>query len=54
MFYLLAKRHVGSELPSQRSNLHPLHWKDKVLTTGPPEKSFKIFLFQYSCFTTWH
>ena len=29
VFCFLAKRHVGSWLPEQGSNLHPLHWKVK-------------------------
>ena len=28
-FGFLAMRHVGSQLPDQGSNLHPLHWKVK-------------------------
>ena len=33
-------------VPDQGWNLHPLHWKHAVLTTGPPRKSpsFNIFL----------
>ena len=30
--------HVGSYFPHQGSNLHPLHWKHRVLPTGPPGK----------------
>ena len=30
---------MGSNFPDQGSNLHPLHWKRGVLTTGPPGKS---------------
>ena len=33
MFGVLASRHVGSWLPYQGSNLHPVHWKVKS-TTG--------------------
>ena len=32
-------QHVETCFPHQGSNLHPLHWKHGVLTTGPPEKS---------------
>ena len=42
LFYdlvFLAPRHVGSELPGQGLNLHPLHWKEKVSTTEEPGKS---------------
>ena len=34
-----AVQHVGSQFPSQGSNLCPLQWKRGVLTTGPPRKS---------------
>ena len=33
--------HVESYFPDQGSNLHPLHWKCQVLTTGLPGKSLK-------------
>ena len=36
---LLATRHVGSWLPGQGSNLHPLHWKVKAYPLNPPGKS---------------
>ena len=29
-------RSVGSYFPDQGSNLHPLHWENRVLTTGLP------------------
>ena len=29
--------------PNQGSNLHPLHWKHEVLTTGPLRKSTSLF-----------
>ena len=32
-------RHAGSQFPDQGSNLCPLQWKRRVLTTGPPGKS---------------
>ena len=37
-------QHAGSWFPNQGLNLHPLHWKYEVLTTGPPEK-FLSFSF---------
>ena len=45
-FGSLAGRHVESQFPYQGSNLHPLHWKGKVLTTGPPGKSQKCHSFK--------
>ena len=38
-FVFWLRQHVGSQLPSQGSNLHPLHWKHRILTTGPRGKS---------------
>ena len=35
--------HVRSWFPDQESNLCPLHWKGRVLTTVPPEKPLKLF-----------
>ena len=32
----LATHHVGSLFPNQKSNPHPLQWKCRVLTIGPP------------------
>ena len=29
VLYFLARRHVGSQLPNQGSNLYLLHWKAK-------------------------
>ena len=34
-----AARHVGSQFTELGSNLRPLHWKCRVLTTGLPGKS---------------
>ena len=34
-----APRRIGFPFLSQGSNLHPLHWKHRVLNTGPPGKS---------------
>ena len=48
-------QHVGFQFPYQGVNPHPLQWKLRVLTTGPPGKSFimafffltgKIFIFK--------
>ena len=36
LFFVVA---LGSEFPDQGSNLHPLHWKHRVLITGRPGKS---------------
>ena len=34
-----ATKQAGSQFPDQELNLCPLHWKCRVLTTGPPGKS---------------
>ena len=34
--------HVGPYFPNQGLNLHPVHWKHRVLTTGPPGKSLNF------------
>ena len=39
-------QHVGSQFPDQGLNPCPLHWKPRVLTTGPPEKS-PILVFEF-------
>ena len=41
--------HVGLQFPDQGSNPFPLHWKLRVLTTGPPGKSLflSFFFFNY-------
>ena len=36
---------LGSSSPTRGSNLDPLHWECRVLTTGPPEKSTDGFFF---------
>ena len=41
-FFDHAIRHVGSQILNQGSNPLPLHWKYRVLTTGPPGKSFNL------------
>ena len=41
-FFLLCGHtscYVGSQLPDQGLNPHPLHWEHSVLATGPPGKS---------------
>ena len=38
---------VGTQFPSQGSNLHPLHRKRRALTTGPPGKSL-LFSLMFS------
>ena len=35
-------RHAGSYFPDQGSNLCPLQWKPRALTTAPPGKSPKV------------
>ena len=42
-FFGCSMCHVGSQLPNQGSNPHPLHWKHGVLPTGLPGK------VQYFC-----
>ena len=42
LFFVFGK-HVGSQLPDQTLNLCPLHWKWRVLTTGPRGKSQDVF-----------
>ena len=50
LFYLPATPSgMWGQFPDQESNLHLLHWKHRVLTTGPPGKTvlFKfVFLYQ--------
>ena len=36
--------HLGSWFPNQRLSLCPLQWKCRVLTTGPPGKTFNLCL----------
>lgn len=54
-FCLLAKRHMGSQLPSKGSNLHPTYWKE-VSTTGSPVKSpvrnFNEYKIKFHMFTS--
>ena len=40
-FLFLAAWHMVSQLPDQRANLHPLHWKCRVLTPGSPGTSLQ-------------
>ena len=37
--------HVGSLFPDQGLNPRSLHWKSRILTTGPPRKSLYFFSF---------
>ena len=39
-FFKRTMQHAGSLLADQGSNPSPLQWKRRVLTTGPPGKSF--------------
>ena len=41
----LTVRQISSYLPDQGLKPHPLHWKHRVLTTGPPGKSQNVTLF---------
>lgn len=44
--------HVGPQFPDQGSNPFPLHWKLRVLTTGPPRSPSFFFFFKlltWSC-----
>ena len=40
-YYCHAVWHVGSLFPNQWSNPFPLHWEWRVLTSGPPRKSWQ-------------
>ena len=40
-YYCHAVWHVGSSFPNQGSNPFPLHWERRVLTSGPPGKSWQ-------------
>ena len=42
-FFFFAMGHAGSRFPDKGWNLHPLHWKLRVLPTGPPGKSRDYF-----------
>ena len=44
-FFGRTSQHVGSQFPDQGSNPHCLHWKRRVLTTGPPGKSLSSVSF---------
>ena len=41
-FFGQAAQYVGSQFPDQGSNLQPLLWKHRVLTTGLPGKSSHV------------
>ena len=49
MFWLLAARHVVSQLPDQGSDTQYLHWKVKTKATGPPGKSLMLCGFLFVC-----
>ena len=40
-------RHIGSQFFTQGLNLHPLHRKRGILTTGPPGKSPETLLIPF-------
>ena len=42
---------MGSELRSYR---HPQHWKLRVLTTGPPRKSWIVFFLVFEFLSLWN
>ena len=44
----LDPRHVGFQLPNHGLNPHSLHWKFRVLTTGPQGKSQSLSICQNS------
>ena len=49
-FFGCASRHAGSQFPDQGSNLCPLQWKHRVLTTGLPGNSRTHFQKFVKCF----
>ena len=49
VFCFMATRHVGSQLPDQGLNPHPLHWKVMSL---PLDCWGKVLNFSYFCFLT--
>ena len=48
LFFGCATWPVGSYFPDQGLNLHPLHWKHRVLTTGPPGTSLNKLIILLS------
>ena len=44
-------RHVGPQFPDQGSNLCPLHWKHRVVTTGQPGKSIHLLFISFYWYT---
>ena len=46
-FGVSVMRHMGSYLPNQESNPHPLYWKPRVLITGPSGR-FPFLTFHQS------
>ena len=47
LFLCRIMRHMGSQFFTQRLNLHPLHRKHGILTTGPPGKSPETSLIPF-------
>ena len=43
-------QHAGSQLPNQGSNLYPLQWKCRILTTGLPNNSLFFPYLKQFCF----
>ena len=55
LFFGCTSLHVESQFPNQGLNLCPLHWKCRVLTTGPLEKSlFADILLRMSVYICIH
>ena len=46
-YFLTMPQACGIQFPDQGMNLHPLHWKCRVVTTGPLGKSFAFFILEY-------
>ena len=44
-FLIFGYLDCGNQFPNQGSNPHPLRWKCRVLTTGPPGKYQQFFFF---------
>ena len=43
-FLTISHRMQGLSSPTKRSNLRPLQWKGRILTTGPPRESLWCFI----------
>ena len=46
---IFAMWHMGSQLPNQGSNSHPLQWKQGVLAIRLPGKSWMLVFFYLIC-----